>query len=159
MFTFGPNSFNMNAKYMIKPFFFHFWNIWLRSQTATLTPFGNTVRGGADFAQPFTTGTPNFFHLPAGMREGGLILPLAFQYLILMIWRDCDLNWIMISLLAWKQQDFKLRGLNLLIVLIGLSWWPKESKFVLKFAIAWWKQGQKVYQTHKQTWNAAMLGR
>ena len=26
--------------------FFHFWNIWLRSQTATLTPFGNTVPGG-----------------------------------------------------------------------------------------------------------------
>ena len=28
----------------------------------------------------------------AGMREGGLPLPLAFQYLILMTKRACDLN-------------------------------------------------------------------
>ena len=48
----------------------------------------------------------------AGMREGGLPLPLAFQYLILMIWRACDLNLVMISLLASKCQDFKLRGLK-----------------------------------------------
>ena len=48
----------------------------------------------------------------AGMREGGLPLPLAFQYLILMIWRVCDLDLAMISLLASKWQDFKLRGLQ-----------------------------------------------
>ena len=33
----------------------------------------------------------------AGMREGGLPLLLAFQYLILMILRACDLNLVMIS--------------------------------------------------------------
>ena len=43
----------------------------------------------------------------AGMREGGEVLPLAFQYLILMIWRHCDLNLVMISFLASKCQDFK----------------------------------------------------
>ena len=48
----------------------------------------------------------------AGMREGGLPLPIAFQYLILMIWRACDLNLLMISLLASKCQYFKLRGLQ-----------------------------------------------
>ena len=47
----------------------------------------------------------------AGMREGGLPLPLAFHYLIFMILRACDLNLVMISLLASKCQDFKLRGL------------------------------------------------
>ena len=46
------------------------------------------------------------------MREGGLPLPLAFQYLILMISKACDLNLVMISLLASKCQDFKLRGLQ-----------------------------------------------
>ena len=46
-----------------------------------------------------------------GMREGGLPLPLAFHYLIFMILRACDLNLVMISLLASKCQDFKLRGL------------------------------------------------
>ena len=46
-----------------------------------------------------------------GMREGRLPLPLPFTYLILMIWRVFDLNLIMISLLASKWQDFKLRGL------------------------------------------------
>ena len=33
----------------------------------------------------------------------------AFQYLIFMAWRSCDLNFEMISLLASKCQDFKLR--------------------------------------------------
>ena len=46
------------------------------------------------------------------MKEGGLPLPLAFQYLILMIWRACDLDLVMISLQASKSQDFKLRGLK-----------------------------------------------
>ena len=43
----------------------------------------------------------------AGMREGGEPLPLAFQYLILMIWRPCDLNLVMISSVSPKCQDFK----------------------------------------------------
>ena len=47
-------------------------------------------------------------HLWAGMREGGLALPLAFQYLILMIWRLCGLTLVMISSLASKWQDFKV---------------------------------------------------
>ena len=32
--------------------------------------------------------------------------------------------------------------------------WPKESKSVLRFEIAWWEGGEKVDQTHKPTWNA-----
>ena len=47
-----------------------------------------------------------------GMREGRLSLPPALQYLILMIWRACNLNLVMISLLASKWQEFKLRGLQ-----------------------------------------------
>ena len=43
------------------------------------------------------------------MREGGEPLLLAFQYLILMLWRLCDLNLVMISSLASKCQYFKLR--------------------------------------------------
>ena len=46
------------------------------------------------------------------MREGGLPLPLTFQYLIFMIWRPSDLNLVMISSLASKCQHFKLRGLQ-----------------------------------------------
>ena len=46
------------------------------------------------------------------MRERGLPFPLAFQYLILMICRACDLNLVMLSSLASKSQDFKLRGLK-----------------------------------------------
>ena len=47
-----------------------------------------------------------------GMKEGGLPLPLAFQYLILMIKRACDLNLVMISSLASKCQHFKHGGLQ-----------------------------------------------
>ena len=46
------------------------------------------------------------------MREGGRPLPLAFQYLILMIKRPCDLNLVIITSLASKCQHFKLRGLQ-----------------------------------------------
>ena len=45
------------------------------------------------------------------MRDVGLPLPLAFQYLILIILRPCDLNLVMISSMASKFQHFKLRGL------------------------------------------------
>ena len=44
----------------------------------------------------------------AGMRKGGKPLPLAFQYLIFMVKRPCDLNLVMISSLASKCQDFKV---------------------------------------------------
>ena len=44
----------------------------------------------------------------AGMREEGKPLPLAFQYLILMIWRPCDLELVMISSMAAKCQDFEI---------------------------------------------------
>ena len=45
------------------------------------------------------------------MREGGGPLPLAFQYLILLILGPCDLNLVMISSLASKCHDFKFRDL------------------------------------------------
>ena len=47
----------------------------------------------------------------AGMKEGGEPLPQALQYLILMIYRPCDLNLVIISSLAAKCQDFEIRGL------------------------------------------------
>ena len=47
----------------------------------------------------------------AGMREGGVSLPLAFQYLILLIWRPWNLNLVMISSLASKFHDLKLECL------------------------------------------------
>ena len=62
-----------------------------------------------------------------GMREGGLPLPLAFQYLIPMIWRACDLKFVMISLLASKLQDIKLRGL-----LFHLIKWLKTDILTLR---------------------------
>ena len=42
------------------------------------------------------------------MSEGGKPLPLAFQYMIFMVYRPCDLNLVMISLLTSKCQDFKV---------------------------------------------------
>ena len=45
----------------------------------------------------------------AEMKEGGLPLPPAFQYLIILIWRACDLNLVMISSPTSKCQDFKLK--------------------------------------------------
>ena len=53
---------------------------------------------------------PRFQRL--GMRKGGEPLPQAFQYLILMIYRPCDLNLVIIALLAAKCQDFEIRGLQ-----------------------------------------------
>ena len=46
------------------------------------------------------------------MREEGLPLPVAFQYMIFMIIRACDFNLVMISSLASKGQDVKSRGLQ-----------------------------------------------
>ena len=43
----------------------------------------------------------------AGLREGGEPLPLTFQYLILMVWRSCDLNLVIISSVVSRCQDFK----------------------------------------------------
>ena len=52
----------------------------------------------------------------AGLRERGRVrglqLPQAFQYLILLTRTACDLNFVMISSLASKCQDFKLRSLQ-----------------------------------------------
>ena len=46
------------------------------------------------------------------MKEGGKPLTLAFQYLIFMVGRPCDLNLVMVYSLATKYQHFKLRGLQ-----------------------------------------------
>ena len=46
------------------------------------------------------------------MKEGGKPLSLAFQYLILMILRPFGLKFVIISSLASKCQDFKLRCLQ-----------------------------------------------
>ena len=43
----------------------------------------------------------------AGVWEGEGTLPLAFQCLILMIWRPCEINLVMISSVASKCQDFE----------------------------------------------------
>jgi hypothetical protein len=47
-----------------------------------------------------------------GMRGGGGSLIPAFQYLIHMVWRPCDLSLVMISSLASKCQDCKLFTLS-----------------------------------------------
>ena len=38
----------------------------------------------------------------AGMKKGGLLLPPAFKCLILMTWKACDVNLVMIFSLASK---------------------------------------------------------
>ena len=48
----------------------------------------------------------------AGIREAVLPLPPFFQFVILMTWRACDLNLVMISSMASKCPHFKLRGLQ-----------------------------------------------
>ena len=63
----------------------------------------------------------------AGMREGGKPLPLAFQYLIFMVKRPCDLNLVIISSLATKCQHFKLRGLQFHYIK-----WLKKGHFKFK---------------------------
>ena len=67
-------------------------------------------------------------------------LPLAFQYLILMTWRQCDLDLVMISSLAAKCQDFEIRGLQFLIIK-----WLKNRHFNLK-VLAFWSQWRYHYQ-------------
>ena len=75
-----------------------------------------------------------------GMREGGLPLPLAFQYLILVIWRACDLNLAVISSLALKLQVLKV-GMSILQPLYEVK--LKASKFkVLAFWSQWRYHGQ-----------------
>ena len=70
----------------------------------------------------------------AGMKEGGEPLPLAFQYLILMIWRHCDLNLVIISSLASKCQDFKVEMPVFQLYVMK----SKTSKF--KKVLAFWSQ-------------------
>ena len=48
----------------------------------------------------------------------------------------------------WKKTLFISGPIILQIVLKPLPW-PKESKLVLRFEIAWWEGGEKVDQTHK----------
>ena len=75
-----------------------------------------------------------------GMRKGRGSLPLAFQYLILMIKRPCDLNLVMISSLASKCQHFKLRGLQFHIIK-----WLKKGHSNFK-VLAFWSQWRYHYQ-------------
>ena len=95
-----------------------------------------------------------------GMREGGLPLPLAFQYLILIIWRPSELSLVMISSLASKCQHFKLRGLQFHLVK-----WLKIGHFnfkVLAFEasedIATKFKSQGLYIIKIKYWNASGSG-
>ena len=96
-----------------------------------------------------------------GLREGGKPLPLAFQYLILMIWRPCDLNLVMISSLASKCQHFKLRGLQFHYIK-----WLKNRHSNFKVLAFWsqWRYHDQIQITrssyHKNQilkWNIGIL--
>ena len=63
--------------------------------------FATYTLGTEMFAQGYL-----FMKWNAYVPEGGN--ERAFQYLILMIWRPCDLNLVMISSVASKCQDFKV---------------------------------------------------
>ena len=76
----------------------------------------------------------------AGMRKGGEPLPLAFQHLILMIWRPCYLNLAMISSLASKCQGFKVEMLFFQPLCVMKL---KTSKFKV---LAFWSQWRYHYQ-------------
>ena len=78
--------------------------------------------------------------LRAGMREGEKSLPLAFQYLIFMVKRPCDLNLVIIPSLATKCQHFKLRGLQFHYIK-GL----KKGHFKFE-VLAFWSQWRYHYQ-------------
>ena len=68
-----------------------------------------------------------------GMKEGGEPLPLAVQYLILMIWKPCDLD--RLSSLAAKCQNIEIRGLQFYIIK-----WLKNRHFNLKVLTKWSQQ-------------------
>ena len=70
----------------------------------------------------------------AGMTEGGLQLSPAFQYLILMTWRACDLNLVMISSLTSKLQVLKV-GMPVFQLFYEMK--LKTSKFKV---LAFWGQ-------------------
>jgi hypothetical protein len=63
------------------------------------------------------------------MREGGLPLPPAFQYLILMTGRACDLDLVMVSSLASKWQGLKF-GMSVFQLFYETK--LKTSKFKVK---------------------------
>ena len=103
----------------------------------------------------------------AGMREGGLPLPLAFQYLIPMIWRACDLNLVMISFLTSKCQHFKV-GMSVFQPFYRMK--LKTSKFkVLAFwrldllkpaKISWPNLNHKLYDIIRiKYWKASGSGK
>ena len=75
-----------------------------------------------------------------GMKEEVEPLPLAFQYLILMLWRPCDLNLVMIYSLASKCQDFKF-GMPVFQPFYEMK--LKTSKFKV---LAFWSQWRYHYQ-------------
>ena len=62
-----------------------------------------------------------------GMREGGLPLPPAFEYLILMTWRACNLDLVMVSSLPSKGQGLKV-GLPIFQFFMKWNWRPLSSK-------------------------------
>ena len=65
------------------------------------------------------------------MSEGGLPLPLTFQYLIFIILTACDLNFVVISSLASKKQVSKV-GMTIFQLFYEMK--LKTSKFkVLAF--------------------------
>ena len=74
----------------------------------------------------------------AEMREGGLPLPPAFQYLIFVTWNACDLNLVVISSLDSKWQDVKF-GCPFFSCFMKRNWkplglksWHFEAKFKFK---------------------------
>ena len=82
--------------------------LWMTIYTLIVWVFYNAFIMGIQYSREQKS-IENFVFRPkmaifrrAEMREGGLPLPLAFQYLILMIWRACDLNLVILSSLASK---------------------------------------------------------
>ena len=78
----------------------------------------------------------------AGMREGGLPLPPAFQYLILTTWKACDLHLVLVSSLASKWQGLKV-GMYILQLFYEMK--LKTSKFKV---LTFW--GQWIYHNEIQ---------
>ena len=96
-------------------------SLWMWRRSAVQRKWAQTIQWTPHWSKSHLITSFNLAHflwckMPmfwrAGMREGGKPLPLAFQYLIFMVERTCDLNLVVISSLATKCQHFKLRGLQ-----------------------------------------------
>ena len=85
-----------------------------------------------------------------GMREGGIPLPLAFQYFILMIWRPCDLNMVMMTSLASKCLTSKCKDYIFGMPVFQTFCNMKLKKFKV---LAFWSQ----WRYHNQTQIQIML--